>query len=189
MKPCWMILALCILFCFAPACPAQEASPAKSADQKATDYGSTSQLDTIVVTASKLPQTKGNVTQKVDIISEKRLNEIVLENRNIAEALQYEPGIFVNVLSRKDANWGSYGGLGTKYNTYLLDGLPIDSFVDPMALDPVGAGQDRDPKRAGISPLPQLPVPGFRGESESPGRNDQFHFEGKNLRIPDPWLR
>jgi iron complex outermembrane recepter protein len=40
------------------------------------------------------------------------------------------------VLSRNDANWGSYGGLGPKYNTYLLDGLPIDSFVDPQALDP-----------------------------------------------------
>lgn len=136
MKPCRMILVLCVLFCFAPACPAQQASPAKSADQTATDYGSASQLEAIVVTASKLPQTKGNVTQKVDIITEKRLDEVVLENRNIAEALQYEPGIFINALSRTTPNWGSYGGLGVKYNTYLLDGLPIDSFVDPMALDP-----------------------------------------------------
>ncbi|HQN18718.1 MAG TPA: TonB-dependent receptor [Syntrophobacteraceae bacterium] len=136
MKCCWIILTLSILILFASPCPAQEASPPASGDQKATDYGSAAQLDEIVVTASKLPQTAGNVTQKVDIISEKKLDEIVLENRNLAEALQYEPGIFINVLSRKDANWGSYGGLGTKYNTYLLDGLPIDSFVDPAALDP-----------------------------------------------------
>ena len=88
------------------------------------------------MTASKLPKTKGNVTQKVDTITQKALDEIALKDRNIAEALQYEPGIFVNALSRNDANWGSYGGLGPKHNSYLLDGLPIDSFVDPMALDP-----------------------------------------------------
>lgn len=136
MKLCSLILTCSLLFCLAPACPAQEAGGEKSTAWQGADFGDASQLDAIVVTASKLPQTKGNVTQKVEIISEKKLNEIVLENRNIAEALQYEPGVFVNVLSRKDANWGSYGGLGTKYNTYLLDGLPIDSFVDPTALDP-----------------------------------------------------
>jgi len=59
-----------------------------------------------------------------------------LYNRNIAELLRYTSGQFVNVLSRNDANWGSYAGLGPKYNSYLLDGLPIDSFVDPMSLDP-----------------------------------------------------
>jgi hypothetical protein len=37
---------------------------------------------------------------------------------------------------RNGANWGSYGGLGPKYNSCLLDGLPIDSFVDTMSLDP-----------------------------------------------------
>jgi outer membrane receptor protein involved in Fe transport len=48
---------------------------------------------------------------------------------------QYQPGTFVSVLSRNDANWGAYGSLGPKYNGYLLDGLPIDAFVDPMSLD------------------------------------------------------
>jgi outer membrane receptor protein involved in Fe transport len=44
--------------------------------------------------------------------------------------------VAVNVLSRNDANWGSYGGLGPKYNSYLLDGLPVDGFIDTMSLDP-----------------------------------------------------
>jgi iron complex outermembrane recepter protein len=92
------------------------------------------QMDGIVVTSSKLPKTQGNVTQKVDIIDEKQLEERVYENRNIAEALTYEPGVFVSTLSRNDANWGAFGGLGPKYNIFLLDGLPIDSFVDTMNL-------------------------------------------------------
>ena len=54
----------------------------------------------------------------------------------MAEIFQYQPGTFASVLSRNDANWGSYGGLGPKYNGYLLDGLGIDSFVDTMSLDP-----------------------------------------------------
>jgi iron complex outermembrane recepter protein len=137
MKHCLIILPVLILSLIPLPCLAQQASlVAKSDPYDASYYGSAAQLHSIVLTASKLPQTKRNVTQKVDIITQKTLDQIVLENRNIAEALQYEPGIFVNVLSRNDANWGSYGGLGPKYNTYLLDGLPIDSFVDPMALDP-----------------------------------------------------
>ncbi len=182
MKHYLTILPLLMLVLIPVPCFAQQANPGANPDQNDASYfGSAAQLESIVVTASKLPQTKGNVTQKVDVITQKTLDQIVLENRNIAEALMYTPGVFVNVLSRNDANWGSYGGLGPKYNTYLLDGLPIDSFVDPMALDPVGAGEDRDAKRSGIGPLPQLPLPGLRRKSESPGRNDQFHSERKNL--------
>jgi hypothetical protein len=44
--------------------------------------------------------------------------------------------VAVTVLSRNDANWGSYGGLGPNYNSYLLDGLPVDAFVDTMSLAP-----------------------------------------------------
>jgi len=51
------------------------------------DY-SAYQIDGIVVTSSKLPKTKGNVTQKVDIIDEKQLEERVYGNRNVAEALR-----------------------------------------------------------------------------------------------------
>ncbi len=42
----------------------------------------------------------------------------------------------MSALSRNDANWGSNGGIGPKYNSYLLDGQPIDAFVDGMSLDP-----------------------------------------------------
>lgn len=92
-------------------------------------------LDDIVVTASKTPKTAGNVTQKVGIIDREKIEAIVSGNRNVAELLLYEPGVSVNVLSRNDANWGSIGGLSQKYNTFMLDGLPIDAFVDPQSLD------------------------------------------------------
>jgi len=89
-----------------------------------------------VVTDTKIPQQQKNVTQKVIVIESEEFDRVTTANRNIAELLQYQPGAAVTVLSRNDANWGSYGGLGPKYNTYLLDGLPVDGFVDTMSLDP-----------------------------------------------------
>ncbi|NTW50268.1 MAG: TonB-dependent receptor [Chlorobiales bacterium] len=89
----------------------------------------------MVVTATKLPESPGNPTQKIDVIDSEEISTIVPANRNIAEAIQYTPGVSVSVLSRNDANWGTYGGIGPKYSTYMLQGLPIDAFVDPMALD------------------------------------------------------
>ena len=91
---------------------------------------------TVVVTASKMEQPEENLTQKVNVVYADEIERQTTTNRNVAELLQYQPGVAVTVLSRNDANWGSYGGLGPKYNTYLLDGLPIDSFVDTMSLDP-----------------------------------------------------
>lgn len=93
-------------------------------------------LEEIVVTESKMPQPEKNVTQKMDIVYSKEIDKIISYNRNIAELLNYKPGVSVNVLSKNDANWGSFGGQGPKYNTFLLDGIPIDSFADGMALDP-----------------------------------------------------
>ncbi len=93
-------------------------------------------FDQVVVTSSKVPQTEKYVTQKMDIIDYDEINRTVLYNKNISEILYYTPGFAVNVLSRNDANWGSYGGVGPKYSTFLLDGLPIDSFADSMSLDP-----------------------------------------------------
>jgi len=93
-------------------------------------------LKDIVVTETKIPQSEENVTQQIDVISEEEIQYRTYADRNLSEIFLYEPGIFVNPLSRNDANWGSFGGLGPKYNVYLLDGLPIDSFVDPMSLDP-----------------------------------------------------
>jgi iron complex outermembrane recepter protein len=131
------LLAIIGAFTFLPAVLLAQDIKTENQDEKSSkktqDY-SAYQMDGIVVTSSKLPKTQGNVTQKVDIIEEKQLEERVYENRNIAEALTYEPGVFVSTLSRNDANWGSFGGLGPKYNIFLLDGLPIDSFVDTMNL-------------------------------------------------------
>jgi iron complex outermembrane recepter protein len=93
-------------------------------------------LEETVVTESKLPQSQKNVTQQIDVIDQRQIDRTPLGMGNISELFRYQPGTFVSVLSRNDANWGSYGGLGPKYNAYLLDGLPIDSFVDTMSLDP-----------------------------------------------------
>lgn len=92
-------------------------------------------LMNIVVTPSKLPQLEGNVTQKVDFIDTKEIETNISGNRNVCEAIAKLPGTSVSVLSRNDANWGTYGGIGPKYSTYMLQGVPIDAFIDPMSLD------------------------------------------------------
>jgi iron complex outermembrane recepter protein len=92
-------------------------------------------LNEVVVTGSKTPQSIGNVTHKIDIIDSKEIGAIVAGNRNLAEAIMYKSGASVRVLSRNDANWGTYGGIGAKYSTYMLQGLPVDAFIDPMSLD------------------------------------------------------
>ncbi len=93
-------------------------------------------LSELIVTDTKVAQPQETVTQKIHVINSDDFEQQTVHNRNIAELLQYRPGLFVNVLSRNDANWGSFGGLGPKYNEYLLDGVPIDSFADSMSLDP-----------------------------------------------------
>jgi outer membrane receptor protein involved in Fe transport len=91
----------------------------------------------VTVTASKTPQPPRDVTQTVRVLDARQIAELPAPpNRNISELLSYEPGVFVSALSRNDANWGSNGGLGPKYSSYLLEGLPIDAFVDGMSLDP-----------------------------------------------------
>jgi outer membrane receptor protein involved in Fe transport len=97
-------------------------------------------LPEIVVTANKIPVERGNTTQQIDVLRPADLSALVLGNRNLAEAVQYQPGPAVSVLSRNDANWGSFGGIGPRYGTFMLEGLPIDAFVDPQAL-PLGAVQ------------------------------------------------
>lgn len=94
------------------------------------------QLQDVIVTDTKISQAQDTVTQKVSVVYAEDFNKQTTYNRNVSELFKYESGQFVNPLSRSDANWGSYGGLGPKYNSYLLDGLPIDSFVDTMSLDP-----------------------------------------------------
>jgi iron complex outermembrane recepter protein len=92
-------------------------------------------LHEVVITANKEATPVGNVTQKIDIIPATSITPLIMGNNNIAEALQYQPGASVSALSRNDANWGTYGGIGPKYSTYMLSGLPVDAFVDPQSLD------------------------------------------------------
>lgn len=92
-------------------------------------------LNMKVITTSKTPRLSSNVTQKVDIVTSKQINRMISGNRNISELIQYLPGASVKVLSRNDANWGAYGGIGPKYSTFMLQGLPIDAFIDPQSLD------------------------------------------------------
>lgn len=99
------------------------------------DAISLEQLSNMVVTDTKIAQSPDSVTQKILVLHSQDMERQPDNHRNLADLLNYTSGQFVNVLSRNDANWGSYAGLGPKYNSYLLDGLPIDSFVDAMSLD------------------------------------------------------
>lgn len=90
----------------------------------------------VVVTASKTSERENRITQQVQVVESAEMDRLPVGNRNLSEYLKWGPGLFVNVLSRNDANWGSYGGLGPKYNSFLLDGLPADAFIDTMSLDP-----------------------------------------------------
>ncbi len=92
-------------------------------------------LNEVLITGTKTPRSPGNVTQKIEVITSKQIENTVAANRNISEILQILPGSSVSTLSRNDANWGTYGGIGPKYCTFMLQGLPIDAFVDPMSLD------------------------------------------------------
>jgi iron complex outermembrane recepter protein len=92
-------------------------------------------LVNVVITPSKLPQLAGNITQKIDIVNSRDIKSTIFSNRNLSEAIAGLPGSSVCALSRNDANWGTYGGIGPKYSTYMLQGLPIDAFIDPMSLD------------------------------------------------------
>jgi len=111
---------------------AQETVPAKHAGIYEL---SLERLADLVVTDTKIAQPHRTVTQKLESIGVEDMERTALPQRNLAELLRYTAGQFVNPLSRNDANWGSYAGLGPKYNSYLLDGLPVDSFVDAMSLD------------------------------------------------------
>lgn len=92
-------------------------------------------LNEVVITGSKTSRLPGNITQKIDMISNSEAQMIVLGQNNIAEVIAQKPGVSVSALSRNDANWGTYAGIGPKYSTFMLNGLPLDAFVDPMNLE------------------------------------------------------
>lgn len=130
-KVVWLLcFVLALAFTSLAQGPAPAASPEKKEDKLPAIH------TVIVVTESKTEEAQQNVTQKINVIYADQIAGQATSYRNITELLQYQPGIAVTVLSRNDANWGSYGGLGPKYNSFLLDGLPIDSFMDTMSLDP-----------------------------------------------------
>lgn len=92
-------------------------------------------LDEVVITGSKVFRPVGNITQKIDVINLQQMQTSTTGQNNIAEIIGNRPGISVSALSRNDANWGTYGGIGPKYSTFMLNGLPLDAFTDPMSLD------------------------------------------------------
>ena len=76
----------------------------------------TIQVEEIAISAGKVEQQQSKVTQKIDVITAKEIENQTLPNFNLSEIFLYTPGAFINTLSRNDANWGSYGGLKLKYN-------------------------------------------------------------------------
>lgn len=128
------LLVPAMLIATATTCPLRAQADQPAAPQAQPEPMPTYRIE--VVTDTKIPQQQKNVTQKVIVLDSADFDRVTTTNRNISELLQYQPGVAVTTLSRNDANWGSYGGLGPKYNSYLLDGLPVDGFVDTMSLDP-----------------------------------------------------
>jgi iron complex outermembrane receptor protein len=116
---------------------AEESSTAQQSDApKAT--APLRRQEEVTVTASRAAQAQKDVTQAVRVIEAEEIERLANSpDRNLSELLTYQPGSFVSPLSRNDANWGSSGGIGPKYNSSLLEGQPIDAFVDGMSLDPL----------------------------------------------------
>ena len=131
-SPCILFAAMVSMVLSMTALGYAEQTASESSEEETSNVY---QLREVVVTESKMPQSQEHVTQKIDVIQRDTIDRTVMQHNNVSELFAYQPGTFVNPLSRNDANWGSYGGLGPKYNTFLLDGLPIDSFVDTMSLD------------------------------------------------------
>lgn len=129
MKLYRMTIAMCVVL------PLWGSRVATALDQDIYDL-SLDELSKLVITDTKIGQGQETVTQKLELFYPKDFDRQTTYQGNIAELLTYTSGQFVNPLSRNDANWGSFGGLGPKYNGYLLDGLPMDSFADAMSLDP-----------------------------------------------------
>jgi iron complex outermembrane recepter protein len=131
------VVLVCALLLSAPIALARQEPPSRQPEQSKKEQAQPpGYTEVVTVTGSKTEEPQRDTTQRVGVISSDEIAARSTSSRNITELIQYQPGVSVTVLSRSDANWGSYGGLGPKYTTYLLDGLPIDSFVDTMSLDP-----------------------------------------------------
>ena len=157
------------------------------ADDEA-DEADVYEMGEMVITGSKLPQTPGNVTQKISIITADEMSSFVLGNGNLAEVLSYSPGNFANVLSRNDANWGSSGGLAHTYKGYMLDGLPIDSFVDLQSLDSWAFQRIEDQRGSASVLYPTYLAMDFRRQPVAAGGDGQLHPQGARREHPHQCL-
>src|SRR5690606_32913091 len=94
------------------------ASPVESLSMEAlVDTLSLQDLAHLVVTATKVAQSRDSVAEDIVVLPGVVLEHHPAPTRNIAELLHHAAGQFVNVLSRNDANWGAFAGLGPKYNS------------------------------------------------------------------------
>ncbi len=100
------------------------------------DITSLGGLSDLVVTDAKIPQSPSTVTQKVQLIHSEAFELQPGIKRDLAELVSGTSGQFVNMLLRNVPNWGSFGGLGPQYNSFLLDGVPMDAMADSMTIDP-----------------------------------------------------
>lgn len=133
MKEKLVLFLICCMFFLSESSIAQDTIRNKSIEDLFTL--SLDDFLEVVITPSKLAQSVDDVTQKVDVIQSKDIDQVVSGNRNICEIISKLPGVSVSVLSRNDANWGTYGGIGPKYSTYMVQGLPVDAFIEPMSID------------------------------------------------------
>jgi hypothetical protein len=169
----------------APAPKAPPVEPPVKIAVPTTKQPSVRELPAIVVTESKIAQPQDSVTQSVRVLYAEDIAERPENQRNLSELLRYEPGVFILPLSRNDANWGSYGGQGPKYNVHLLDGLPVDSFVDDMSLD-AWAFERVESHRGPAEDLRRARLPGRRvGGAQQPHQQEvrpALEFPGSGLQ-------
>ncbi len=75
----------------------------------------------LTVTESKIEPNPQELLHKIDIIDKKKIPTLKSPNKTLLELIKYLPINFIR--------------LGPKYNSWLLVGLTIDSFVNPVSLD------------------------------------------------------
>jgi outer membrane cobalamin receptor len=119
----WSRIPMLVALLFAASALAQDAAQQKTADQKEKKLSGINTM--VIVTDTKTDEPQETITQKVNVIFDDHVAAQATSSRNVSELLQYQPGVAVTVLSRNDANWGSYGGLGPKYNSYIMGGLDL----------------------------------------------------------------
>ena len=155
------------------------------ADDEADVY----EMGEIIITGSKLPQTPGNVTQKISIITADEIGSLVLGNGNLAEMLSYSPGNFANVLSRNDANWGSSG---VAWRTPTRDTCSMACRSTPSSISRASirgpsSGSKTSAARPRCSIRPIWPMD-FAGNQSPLAGDGQLHPQGARREHPHQCL-